>query len=160
MAKAPEAQPRNFHIPHARVTKKFTKPSRTKQEFKEDCDINVIINRFTRTGVIPVGNAAPRYLDCRAIPDFQTMQHIMHEAQAAFMRLPANVRKEFDHDPRAFVEFAQNPDNIDKLREWKLAPAKPEEPAPQRVEIVNRDHDPLVVNGPTDTQPEKKEKTK
>jgi len=52
------------------------------------------------------------------------------------MSLPATVRRDFDNDPMQFIAFAENPENLDKMREWKLAPPKPLAPAPQEVRIV------------------------
>ena len=36
--------------PHS---KRFEKPSRTRQSFAAECDINRIVDRFTRTGMLP-----------------------------------------------------------------------------------------------------------
>lgn len=129
---------RAAYYPRARVTLKFIKPGRTRQEFKDECDLNQIMKRFTKHGVLP-GNMknSPQYLDVANLPDLQTSLHIMQEAQNAFMRLPAEVRKNFDHDAVQFATFAAKAENIDKLREWKLAPPLPEAPKPHKVEIVN-----------------------
>lgn len=40
----------------------------TKQEFKDDCDINKIVKRYNTTGVIPSGNRQP--ILCRFYPKF------------------------------------------------------------------------------------------
>lgn len=129
----------SFYHPHKRVTTTFRKPSRTKQEFKEDADINVIMRRFAKTGVLPqMQHQTPRYVDAAEMPDLQTALHIIQDAQKHFMSLPANVRKEFDNDPMKYVEFAQKPENIEKLREWGLAPKPEPEPKPTKVEIVNQ----------------------
>lgn len=113
-------------------------PSLTRQEFAEDCDINTLMAQYEKTGVINhFNNATPQYLDLSEIPDLQTSLDFIAEANAAFMRLPATVRREFDNDPVKFVEFGSNPENIEKMREWGLTEPEPQIDPPQRVEIVN-----------------------
>lgn len=137
MAKAQQKLMGNYR-PHDKVQLNFLKPSRTKQEFREDCDVNVIIRRFTKSGLLPnPNNAVPQFVDAASLPDLQTLMQIMIEAEKAFMSLPAQVRKEFDNNAIQFVEFATKAENLDKMREWGLAPKAPTEPAPQKVEIVN-----------------------
>lgn len=125
--------------PHKRVSLDTGDVSRTRQEFAEECDINSIMSRYNKTGVINhFSSRAPRYVDFSEVPsDLQTAMQMFIEAENAFMRLPAAVRKEFDNDPVKFVEFAERPENLDQVRAWGLAkPAEPE-PVPMRVEVVN-----------------------
>ncbi|WNK12735.1 MAG: internal scaffolding protein [Microvirus sp.] len=113
-------------------------PSLTRQEFAEECDINVLMSRFEKTGLIDnLNRGEPRYLDVSDVPDMHQAMHILQTATDAFMSLPATVRRDFDNDPIKFVDFCENPENLPKLREWKLAPPAPLEPGPQKVEVVN-----------------------
>jgi len=113
-------------------------PSLTRQEFADDADINTIMAQYERSGVIShVNNTPPAYLDLTDVPDLQQSIDLIREAEGAFMSLPAVVRASFDNSAVKFVEFAQNPDNIEKMREWGLAPPPPAPPEPQKVEIVN-----------------------
>lgn len=117
-------------------------PSLTRQEFADDCDINTLMSQYERTGVLNHYNQAqPRYLDVSAVPDLASALIAVDEAKTAFMTLPASVRRDFDNDPVKFVEFAENPDNIEKLREWKLAPPIPEPTPPMEVKIVGEPAD-------------------
>lgn len=112
--------------------------SKTRQEFMDDCDVNVLMDRFEKTGMIPNGNpAAPRYLDVSDVPDLRQSLQILSEAEDAFMSLPAKVRGTFDNDPLKFIEFAQDPKNLDELRSMGLAKPVEPDPAPMRVEVVN-----------------------
>lgn len=100
----------------------------TRQEFADECDINVLMERYERTGVINHYNAKPpAYLDVTEVPDLHSALAVMDEAQAAFMTLSAKVRREFDNDPLQFVEFASDPANLEQMREWGLAPPAPVE---------------------------------
>lgn len=109
-------------------------PSLTRQEFADECDINSIMARYEGHVIGGPGNLGPmepRYFDYAAAPqtllEFMTF---MQEADAQFMTLPAQVRREFDNDPKLFVDFASDPENLDQMRTWGLAPpAKPPEPA-------------------------------
>lgn len=130
----------NVYRDRPRVYVKFDlkkNPPRTKQDFREECDVNQILRRFMKTGEMPVPNATPRYVDAASLPDLQTSLHIMQEAEAHFLKLPAQVRKHFDNNPQAFVDFATKPENLEQLREWKIAPPAPAEPKPTKVEIIN-----------------------
>lgn len=111
-------------------------PSLTRQEFAEDCDINTLMSRYEKTGVINhFNNANPQYLDFSDLPDLQGSLTILADARAAFMQLPALTRREFDNDPVKFVDFASDGKNIDKLREWGLAA-----PLPLNLRFKGRDY--------------------
>lgn len=95
----------------------------TRQEFKDECDINVLLAQYEKNGTLPpLRPGSPQYLDVSEIPNLQESLQLMREAEDAFMRLPASVRREFDNNAVEFVEFATDPANIGKLREWGLAP--------------------------------------
>lgn len=129
---------RNFYEPHVRVRTPVGEVSMTRQEFKDECDLNVLMARYEKAGANPVmANAVPRYLDLADVPDFQEAMNLVIEAQRAFMSLPAVVRREFDNDPGKFVEFAEREENLPKLREWGLAAPEKTPDAPLRVEVVN-----------------------
>jgi len=110
----------------------------TMQEFADECDINVLMARYEKTGVLNhFSKSAPNYLDLSNMPDLHEALSIYDRAQAAFMTLPAHVRREFDNDPAKFVEYAQDEKNVDKMREWGLAEPLPVDPSPIKVEITN-----------------------
>lgn len=113
-------------------------PSLTRQEFAEECDINTIMARYESGGAIThVNRATPSYMDMTEMPDLRGALDIMRDASIAFASLPAKVRKEFDNDPQKFVDFAQSPENLEKMREWGLAPMPDSEPLPFKVEVVS-----------------------
>lgn len=127
----------SWFVPHERV-QLFASGGRTKQEFKEECDLNVLMRRYEKTGVLPSARMVqPRYVDAFDLPSYQESMQIMADAERAFMALPARVRGEFDNDPEKFVAFAQDEKNVDKLREWGLAKAPEPAPEPVEVKVVN-----------------------
>ena len=114
-------------------------PSMTKQEFAADCDINTLMARYEAGGAIShVNRQSPVYMDVTLVPDLRGHLDVMREASIAFASLPARVRKEFDNDPEKFVDFAQRPDSLERMREWGLAPPVviPVEPPVVRVQVV------------------------
>lgn len=113
-------------------------PSLTRAEFAAECDVNNIMAQYEKTGVLNhYARSEPRYLDVSDVPDLQRAMTILADAEQAFMSLPAVVRREFDNDSAKFVAFAQDPENVEKMREWGLAEPLPPEPVVQKVEVVN-----------------------
>jgi phage internal scaffolding protein len=103
-------------------------PTMAQQQFKEECDINVICERFGLTGELPVAGRMPTYGDFTGVGDFQSAMEAVVLASEAFMALPALVRERFSHDPQRFVEFCSDPANLEEARKLGLAPAA--EPPP------------------------------
>lgn len=92
----------------------------TQQSEKEKCDINHIIRRFTRTGVIDrVSKFEARFGDTRGV-DFTDAMNLVTHAQQAFEELPSKIRKRFSNDPGKLLEFMENPNNRDEAIELGL----------------------------------------
>jgi len=98
----------------------FTKPSRTQQQFRAECDINTILERFNVTGQLPVGSVQPQYGDFSGITDYQSALNAVMSAQDSFLELPAKIRARFDNDPALFVEFASDEANREELKAMGL----------------------------------------
>jgi len=113
----------SFYVIHNPVNAPHADDGMTRQEFAEECDINVLMATYERNGVLNHFNRLPpQYLDVTEVPDLQNALAIYNQAEQAFMTLPAKVRKEFDNDPVKFVEFAQDRENLPAMQEWGLAP--------------------------------------
>jgi len=100
----------------ANATFVFSKPSLTKQSFRDECDINNILRKFNVTGELPVGSFQPQYGDFSGITDYQSALNAVMAAQDSFLALPAKVRAKFDNDPALFVEFASDEANKDEMK--------------------------------------------
>jgi len=112
--------------------------SLTRQEFAEECDINTIMKRYEDGGAVShVNKATPVYLDCTLYPGLQASMDAFREASFAFNQLPATVRREFDNDAEKFVQFACDPENLPRMREWGLASPEKGPEAPIKVEVMN-----------------------
>lgn len=113
----------------------FTKPSRTKQADRDQCDINVIMAKYEQHRVVEhLNRFQGRYGDFTMAVDYQTALNSVMEAQSMFMSLPASVRLKFDNDAGRFLEFATDLRNQDELIKLGLArdlrPADPVEAKP------------------------------
>lgn len=112
---------------------------KTQQHFKEECDINTIVNNFLKTGELPENIRLPQYIDYEGIFDFRTAMETMMKAEEAFMELPAPLRAEFNNSPQDYLEFVTNPNNYDALKAKGLLkedPPPPVKPAPTEVIVV------------------------
>jgi phage internal scaffolding protein len=111
--------------------------SLTKQSFQKEADINNIVKKYQKTGVITEAhNFEGLYGDFTAM-DFREAIHKAREAEEIFMEVPSKIRLQFDNDPGAFIDFATNPENITQMRDWGLASPEEQPPAPVQVEVVN-----------------------
>lgn len=109
-----------------RVQKVFMLPSLTKQSFKDECDINMIMKRFKRAMGVDYlsryqGYVSGEFGDFSQVTDYRTALEQIARAGDVFMALPAKVRAEFQNDPAMFLDFCQNPSNADRLVELGLA---------------------------------------
>lgn len=102
-----------------------TDVTRTKQQFAEECDINTIVRRFNLTGQLPSDVRAPQYADFEEAIDYHTAMNAIIEANDSFEQMTAEVRSKFNNDPAIFVDFCNDPKNIDAMIEMGLAVAKP-----------------------------------
>lgn len=114
----------------------FDGESRTKQAFKEECDINRILSSYMRTGIVQGAATPPTYGDLSPI-DYQSALNLIIEAEEAFDSLPSALRKRFDNDPSEYLSFASNPDNRDEMIKLGLLDAPAPDPSPVRVVIDN-----------------------
>lgn len=128
-------------------------PGRAQQNFKEQCDINVIVKNFERTGLLPQRTAPPLPADFHEIFDFQSAQNILVQAKQAFLEVPARIRRRFHDDPGEYVAFLSDPANADEAVKLGLAEVRKKEPEKvQKVEIVNAPQ-PKGAEGSSPTKP-------
>lgn len=103
-------------------------PSLAQQSFKDDADINVMLERFKVTGVLPQGVLMPTYGDFTGVSDYRSARDAMLKAEHAFMDMPANIRSRFDNDPQKFLEFCADDKNREEAIRLGLVPMPPAEP--------------------------------
>lgn len=118
-----------------RVSVSFPEVSEfTRQEFKDECDINRIMSRYLTSGELPsVAQLAPQYLDVSAGHNYQEAMFFVAQAQSLFNQLPSALRTRFGNDPKQFVDFCSNDKNRDEMQELGLLNPAPEVVVPTAV---------------------------
>ena len=113
--------------------------SMTKQSFAKELDVNNIIRKFNKTGILQkLTEFEGEYGDFDEY-DLRTAIEKVQKATEMFQEVPSKIRAQFDNNAGKFIEFATDEANLDQMREWGLAkPEKPAEkpPEPQKVVIV------------------------
>ena len=116
---------RTPYTQHIRVVKRFQKPTATKQEFKEECNVNKIVANFLRTGNMELINKSKgQFLDLTQLPvSFHEALNLVSDATQAFMLLPSELREKYGNDVSSFLAAAyENPDEVFS------APPRPADP--------------------------------
>lgn len=108
-----------------RVQILFPLPSITIQSPKDDSDINQIMEKFQRTGLIEHVQKSARYENLPDVIEFHEAMNIVLEAEKSFEGLPSTVRREFDNDPAKFLAFIDDPANVDRMAALGLLNAPP-----------------------------------
>lgn len=118
-----------MYVQHDRVQQAPGGPSRAKQSFQSDTDINNIMKKYEKTGLIDhIQNAQGKYGNFIIGGDYHDHLNSVMEAKASFNLLTASIRTKFDNDPAKFLQFAQNPENKDELISMGLL--EPDRPDP------------------------------
>lgn len=119
----------------------FTQPTQTQRHFQADCDINNIMAKFFRTGLLPHVNAAPDFSDVSEPFNFREAMTFIVNTEEQFEALPAKIRKRFGNDPGRLLDFLGEPENAEEALRLGLIEA------PRTSSLLD-------VTGTTDTKPE------
>jgi phage internal scaffolding protein len=99
-----------------RQTYECVGPSLTKQASKDETDINFIMKKYQKTGIVEhVNEFQGNYQDVSGSQPYQESLNQVIAAQAAFDSLPSSVRAKFQNDPGVFLTFVNTPGNRDEL---------------------------------------------
>lgn len=101
-------------------------PTKTQQQFKDQCDVNHIMKKYAKTGEITHLNIKKgQYLDMSDIPSYDDALNIVIKAQKAFDELPSGARKRFNNNPAEMLSFLQDEKNTDEAIKLGLKDPKP-----------------------------------
>ena len=87
-------------------------PSLAAQQFRDEADVNNLIERYKKTGsfynpLAPQGTPrVPTYQDISELPDTLGQLQILKDVEQMFAALPAKVRDSFGNSVASFVEWA------------------------------------------------------
>lgn len=97
---------------------------KTKQEFRDECDINVLMKRYQETGSLEhVQRREALYADVSST-DFQTAMDILADANTAFNELPSHIRDRFNNDPKQMLAFVEDDANLEEAAQLGLLSAE------------------------------------
>lgn len=103
----------------------FTDPDieLTEQHHVSKVNINNIIDRYNRSGMLPqLVGSKPMFGDFSSGDDYHDACDKVIKAQNAFMSLPAKVRSRFKNDPENLFEFLSDENNRKEAVELGLIP--------------------------------------
>lgn len=105
-------------------------PSRTKQSFAQECDINHIVARFEKTGVVThLNRVQGTYADVSEMGSYREALDIVRAVQNDFSKLPSAVREQFGNDPASFIDRLQSM-SPQEVQELIYGPLRAEDPVP------------------------------
>ncbi len=117
--------------PFTKVSITFPKKGRTKQSFKDECDINNIMAKYQKTGALAHVNTYQQQYGFATSVDFSEAMRLVTTAQDMFDGLPSSIRTRFANDPGQFLDFVQNADNDAEMQKLGLiAKKRPSESPP------------------------------
>ncbi len=89
---------------------------RTKQAFKDETDINKLLERAQKTGTLShLQKYEGRYADFSDF-DFFDANIKLAQGREIFDALPSEVRSEFNNSPAGFFKYVNDPANADDLK--------------------------------------------
>lgn len=101
---------------HPSPVLKFKKPSRTKDEFRDDADITNIVKRAMTTGFLVDPSIQPTrkpmFGDFSRVPVYQDAWNTIVQARQAFDQLPEKLRRRFNYDPEQLLAFLGDHANL------------------------------------------------
>lgn len=122
-----EAKIRSAYGIHERVPFINRGKSRAKQSFKEECDINNILTKYVKTGVLEhIRDNKGLYIDLPDQMDYQEALDTVLRGREAFVGLPGSIRQRFENDPLAFLDFMRDPKMLEESYELGLRVKEPD----------------------------------
>lgn len=94
----------------------------TEQSHKNECDINLIIKRYHKSGQLPVGQKQPLYADVHNDPGFQGAMDIVARGKTEFAKLPFPIQVKYKHDHKLWLQAVDR--KLYKLHQDKIAKEK------------------------------------
>lgn len=128
--------------------------SRVQQHFKDEVDINNILAKYKKTGVIThVARARKLYGDFTQVKDVAEAMDVSARAKSIFEELPAEIRNRFKNSIPGFFEYIGKEENLEECYKLGIYD-RPKAPEPEKVTKVE------VVTPSVPPNPSKDEKKK
>lgn len=121
-----------------RVISKFEGRTIAQQNAEKETNINTIVSRYRKTGVLTsglTGGRQPMWVDLTSV-DYQDMLNLVSDIDQQFATLPARTRGRFRNDPYQLVRFVEDPQNREEAVRLGLLVPTPEEAARLRRRVA------------------------
>jgi phage internal scaffolding protein len=110
---------------------------KVQQNLAAQCDINSIIARALKTGVMPVTNKQPLFTDVSGVEDYRSACERALSVDSDFASLSASVRERFHNDPEELLMFiADNANYSEAVKLGLIEPKAVKEPAAGTVPVA------------------------
>lgn len=101
---------------HVPVPKNFILPSRTQQSFKDETNINNIMAKYQKTGLLDhINEHGASYGDQPSADDYHEAMNRVASTKSMFEELPSSTREQFDNDPSKFLEYVSDEEKREAL---------------------------------------------
>ncbi len=111
-------------------------PGMTEQSMSEECDINNIMAKFTKTKNIDHLQKYESMYGEQSSLSLHEALNVVTEAQSMFNELPAKTRDRFKNDPGEFLDFVQDEKNHQEMYDLGLSKSQPPESEPKAPPII------------------------
>ena len=115
--------------------------SLTEQHHAKTCNINAIMAKYNKTGLVDhINRHQGTYGDVSGA-DFQAAQNLIADQYTIFHELPAAVRAEYDNDPANYLDEVMTEEGQERHAallnpEPEVEPSEPEKTAPAEPETT------------------------
>lgn len=119
------------------VIARSAKDGRTQDWYREESDINHILETFKRSNdpsVLMRPGANPQFVDLPEGLDYQAAMIQVSKAEESFMNLPSKMRAKFDNDPRTFLDALHDPVHQEYFAAQGFVTPRPAPPQPKKNE--------------------------
>lgn len=100
--------------------------SLTKQSFKDQADVNLVVRRYATEGTLPYVNPRPGVFgDVSGAVQLQEAIELVRDANDSFQGLPSSVRTLADNSAVNFLQMLSTPDGVSDLQEVGFLPTPP-----------------------------------
>ncbi len=130
-----------------RIRIKLDEKSKVEQSHKKEVNINTLVKKYQKTGLLPHRLVKPTYGDFIGVTDYHEAQNRLIQAEKEFMMLPSEIRNRFKNDPGLLLAFVNAPENAEEAAKMGLIemPVRvPEEPKESTTEPAGPPAEPVV----------------
>lgn len=101
------------------ISPKGIKPA--KQEFKEDADLNSIMQKFQKTGSIDHATIHQGQYGIASPVQLHEALNLVKTAETMFNELPSSARNKFENNAVNFLEYVQDEKNYSEAKELGIS---------------------------------------